>query len=100
MLEDEEEITDNVLRVIEAAPAVGGDEVDFEDILVDDLGFDKKSLQELAFVINKDEFFKPLGVGLIPDDVSDCETVAELVELVKKELNNEMPPRREKRPGR
>lgn len=100
MPEDEEEITDNVLRVIENAPGMSGDEVDFEDMLVDDLGFDKKGLQELAFAFNKDEYFKPLGVGLIPDDVADCETVADLVELVKQELNNEMPPRREKRPGR
>lgn len=100
MPEDEEEITDNVLRVIESAPGTPGDEVEFENLLVDDLGFDKKSLQELAFAFNKDEYFKPLGVGLIPDDVADCETVADLVELVKQELNNEMPPRREKRPGR
>lgn len=95
MPEDDEEITDNVLRVIETAPGISVEEIDFEDLLVD-LGFDKKSLQELAFIFNKDEYFKPLGVGLIPDDVSDCETVAELVELLKTELNNERPTRREK----
>ena len=97
MPEDEEEIADNVLRVIETAPGMPGDEVNYEDRMVDDLGFDKKRLQELAFIFNKDEYFKPLGIGLIPDDVADCETVEELVELVKKELNNEAPPRREKR---
>jgi hypothetical protein len=43
---------------------------------------------------------------LIPDDVADCTTVAELVELVNNELNNnEMPVRRSKpeppdRPGK
>lgn len=101
MPEDDEEITDNVLRLIETAAGLPEDEeADFEDLLIDDLGFSKKSLQELAFTFNKDGYFKPLGVGLIPDDVSDCETVAELVELVKKELNNEMPPRREKRPDK
>ena len=100
MPEDDEEITDNVLRVIENSPGISEDDIDFEDLLVDDLGFTRKSLQELAFTINKDEYFKPLGVGLIPDDVADCETVAELVDLVQKELNNDMPPRREKRPGR
>jgi hypothetical protein len=98
--QDDEEITDNVLRMIETSPGMTADEIDFEDLLADDLGFTRKTLQELAFAINKDEYFKPLGVGLIPDDVADCETVAELVELVKKELNNEMPPRREKPPGR
>lgn len=100
MPEDDEEITDNVLRMIETSPGVPEDEIDFEDLLVDDLGFTKATLKELAFAINKDDYFKPLGVGLIPDDVADCETVAELVELVKQELNNDMPPRREKRPGR
>jgi len=100
MPEDDEEITDNVFRVIETSPGISVDDLDFEDLLVDDLGFSKKTLQDLAFAINKDDYFKPLGVGLIPDDVSDCETVAELVELVKKELDNDVPPRREKRPGR
>ena len=100
MPEDDEEIADNVLRMIETSPGVPEDEIDFEDMLVDDLGFTKATLKELAFAINKDDYFKPLGVGLIPDDVADCETVGELVELVKQELNNDMPPRREKRPGR
>ncbi|HWB61854.1 MAG TPA: acyl carrier protein [Chthoniobacteraceae bacterium] len=98
MAEDEEEIEDNVLRLIETAPGRSGDEVTYEDSLAD-LGFDKQSLKELAFAINKDEYFKPLGVGLIPDDVADCETVGEVVELVKKELNNDDMPARRKRPG-
>ena len=100
MPEDDEEITANVLRMIEVSSGTSVDDLDFEDLLVDDLGFTKKTLQELAFAINKDEYFKPLGVGLIPDDVADCEIVAELVDLVIKEMNNDVPPRRQKRPGR
>jgi hypothetical protein len=72
------------------------DDLDFENSLADDLGFDRKKLQDLAFAINKDEYFKHLGVGLIPDDVGDCETLEELVVLVESELNNELPQRRNK----
>jgi hypothetical protein len=98
MPEDEEEIADNVLRLIETVPDLSVDEPDFEDLLVDDLGFSRDTLKELAFAINKDEYFKPLGVGLIPDDVAECETVGDLVELVKGELNNDNMPVRRKRP--
>ena len=101
MPEDEEEITDNVLRVIGETPGVSADDPDDEALLVEDLGFTRQALLDLAFTINKDEYFKPLGVGLIPDDVADCKTVGELVELVKSELNNDnVPTRRQKRRGR
>ena len=101
MPEDEEEITDNVLRVIESSPGISADDPDLEALLADDLGFSREALLALAFAINKDEYFKPLGVGLIPDDVADCKTVFEVVELVKSELNNDnVPTRRAKRPGR
>lgn len=97
-MEDEEEITDNVLRMIEDAPGSTADNPDYDATLVADLGFTRETLKQLAFAINKDEFFKPLGVGLIPDDAADCETVGELVELVKNELNNDNVPVRRKKP--
>jgi hypothetical protein len=93
---DDDEIIDNILRVIESSPVIAKEEADLDDLLAD-LGFDTQSLRELAFTFNRDDYFRPLGIGLIPDDVADCVTVVELVELVKKELNNEPPPRRGKR---
>jgi len=99
MPEEDEEIIDNVLRVVADSPSVAVEEVGIEDPLAD-LGFNTQSLRELAFTFNKDDYFRPLGIGLVPDDVADCGTVAELVELVIKELSNEPPPRRAKRPDR
>ena len=90
----EEEIADNVFRLVESSAGVSADELDLENSLIDDLGFTRQSLMELAYTINKDEFFKPLGVGLIPDDVADCVTLGELLDLVETELNNDVPPRR------
>lgn len=92
---DEEEIIDNALRLIGAAIQQPAEDLDMEAALAD-LGFDKKSLQELAYVINKDDYFKPLGVGLIPGDVADCVTVDDVVELVQNELNYEAPVRRKR----
>jgi hypothetical protein len=91
---EEIEITDNVLRLVSSIAGVSAEELDFEAGLTEDLGFSRQSLVDLAFAINKDDFFKPLGVGLIPDDVADCITLAELVELVQVELSNEPPPSR------
>jgi hypothetical protein len=96
MPEDEAAIADNVLRILEAATGTPVDEIDFEQSLADGLGLDKKKLQELAYAFNKDDYFKPMGVGLIPDDVADCLTVDELVALVESELNYDAPQRRAK----
>jgi len=95
---DEEELTDNILRLLESAVQKPADELDLEASLADDLGFTRESLLKLAFTINADEYFKPLGVALIPDDVTDCETVGDLIDLVDNEFNNEMPVRRKKTP--
>jgi len=93
---EDEDIADNILRVIEENAPIPVEELDLETALVQNLGFHKDTLRNLAFVLNKDEYFKPLGVGLIPDDVADCTTVADLVELIKSELNYEAPVRRKK----
>ena len=94
---EEEEITDNVFRLVESFSGASADERDLENSLIDDLGFTRQGLLDLAFAINKDDFFKPLGVGLIPDDVADCVTLGELVDLVEVELNNDVPQRRTRR---
>ena len=94
---EEEEVSDNVLRMIEDQAPQSPDSVDLEDSLIDDLGFSRQALLDLAFTINKDEYFKPLGVGLIPDDVADCVTVGELVDLVLNEFNNDNIPVRRPR---
>ena len=65
-----------------------------DDSLIDNLGFTRLSLLDFAFAINKDEYFKPLSVALIPDDVADCVTVGELIELVQNEFSGELPERR------
>ena len=97
---EEEDITDNISRLVESASGRSSDELDPENLLMDDLGFSRQTLLDLAFTINGDEFFKPLGVGLIPDDVAECETLGDLIELVITELNNEMPPRRKRPPDK
>jgi acyl carrier protein len=97
---EEDEISDNTLRMIEDAAPQPRDEMEMDDSLVDDLGFTKQALLDLAYAFNKDEFFKPLGVALIPDDVADCVTVGELIELVQTEFNGETPTRRNRRRGR
>jgi len=94
---EEDEVSDNVLRMIEDLAPQSPDSVDLDDSLAGDLGFTRQALLDLAFSINKDEYFKPLGVGLIPDDVGDCETVGELVDLVLNEFNNDVPVRRRRK---
>lgn len=95
---EEDEISDNALRMIEDAAPQPRDEIEMDHSLIDDLGFTRQALLDLAYAINRDEYFKPLGVALIPDDVADCVTVGELVDLVHTEFNGETPVRRNKDP--
>lgn len=91
------EIEENLLRIVASTVNKTPDELDFEQTLVDDLGFDRASLKNLAFVVNADAYFKPLGVALIPDDVADCETLGEVYSLLDNELNNDNQPTRRRR---
>ena len=94
---DDTESEANLLRLIEAQSGKSSDSIGDEDSLIGDIGFTRQTLREFAFILNKDDYFRALGVALVPDDVADCETVFELIQLVESELTNEVAPRRKPR---